>query len=204
MSEEIYEVKFDSGLDLSQANLLDGFSFPWKEEDSPETTFRAVWNERVFSFRFDVEDADIVLAENEDTGSAALGSDRVELFFATTPDLKESYYGAEMDPVGRCFDYQASYYREIDSSWSFDSLTFGGRIRESGYSVSGQIHMEELKDLKLITDQVILGGIFRAEFSREEKGVVQEDWISWIDPKTEKPDFHVPSAFGKLQLLAPR
>ena len=203
MRPEVYEVKCDRGLDLSQAHVLDRFSLPWREVECPTPHFRAVWNERVFSFRFDVTDNNIVLGESEDAGEAALRSDRGELFFATKPDLKEPYYGAEMSPAGRVYDYKATLYREIDPTWSFETLTFGGRIRAEGYSVSGQIRLEVLQDLVLISDGAMRSGIFRAEFSQEGEGAVQEDWISWIDPGTEKPDFHVPSAFGSLLLLAP-
>ncbi|MEM1441736.1 MAG: sugar-binding protein, partial [Verrucomicrobiota bacterium] len=145
-----YQVRFDGGLDLTKAEPLTDFSFPWLKTPCPETAFRAVWNGLVLSFRFDVVDDDLVLAEKEDPGEGALGSDRVEIFFASSADLESPYYGAEMDPSGRVYDYKATHYRNIDPGWSFSTLIFGGRIHESGYRVSGQIRIEELEKLDLL------------------------------------------------------
>lgn len=62
-------------------------------------------------------------------------------------------------------------------------------------------------------------GLYRAEFSHDRSGkpVEQretihnrgrrldgpppiEEWISWVDPKTPEPDFHVPSSFGWMEI----
>ncbi|MEM9016918.1 MAG: sugar-binding protein, partial [Verrucomicrobiota bacterium] len=159
----------------------------------------AVWNKQWLCFSFEVEDDDIVLFESDDPEEAALGSDRVELFFATDETLAGPYYGAEMDPAGRVFDYRAKFYREIDGGWSFSTLEFGGDISEGGYRVDGRIQIEELKDLNLLRENRIVAGVYRAEFSRGSNGI-QEDWISWVDPETEQPDFHVPQSFGVFHL----
>ena len=67
----------------------------------------------------------------------------------------------------------------------------------------------------------ILCGLYRAGFSHDRSGkpaVVQEtinnqgrkppeglppieEWMSWIDPNTPEPDFHVPSSLGHLELV---
>ena len=63
-------------------------------------------------------------------------------------------------------------------------------------------------------------GLFRAEFDHDRSGrpVVQrpsihngglrfdgpppiENWMSWVDPRTVEPDFHVPTAFGWLEIV---
>ncbi|MDF1657828.1 MAG: sugar-binding protein [Verrucomicrobiales bacterium] len=196
-----YQVKYEGGLDLSRGERLSDFSFPWSSRQCPATSFRAVWNERVFAFKFEAEDDDLVLSEAVDPGKAALGSDRVELFFASSSDLEKPYYGAEMDPEGRVYDYAATTYRQINPAWSFSTLIFSGRIFESGYSVSGQIQLEELQDLDLLDKEKMTVGVYRAEFSHHREGGIDEDWISWIDPGTEKPDFHVPSSFGEFHLV---
>ena len=48
--------------------------------------------------------------------------------------------------------------------------------------------------------QFLQAGLFRAEFSHGDgNSPVIEDWIAWVDPGGETPDFHVPSAFGVLE-----
>jgi len=197
----VYQVNYESGLDLSRGDRLSDFSFPWLSRECPATSFRAVWNERVFAFRFEAEDHDLVLGEGGDSGKAALGSDRVELFFASSPDLEKPYYGAEMDPAGRVYDYAATTYRQINPRWSFSTLIFSGRIHDSGYVVSGQIELEDLRKLDLLVENKMTVGVYRAEFSHHREGGIDEDWISWIDPGTEKPDFHVPSSFGQFHFI---
>ncbi|MHB8897129.1 MAG: carbohydrate-binding family 9-like protein [Thermoguttaceae bacterium] len=42
-------------------------------------------------------------------------------------------------------------------------------------------------------------GIYRAEFRHTGGGNWAESWISWVDPQTPEPDFHVPGSFGTLR-----
>lgn len=41
-------------------------------------------------------------------------------------------------------------------------------------------------------------GMLRVKL-REGPPPIQE-WISWVDPATTEPDFHVPAAFGWLEI----
>jgi len=197
---KIYEVKYSEKLEMSSGVLLEDFSCPWKDGPIPETKFRAVSNESVLKFQFDVEDHDLVLGENPDSGEAALGSDRVELFFATSPDLSTPYYGAEMDPRGNVYDYEGLYHRQINPSWSFETLSFSGSFRDHGYSVVGTIALDELKKLGCLQGGELITGVYRAEFSHGRDEEIIQDWICWVDPEVEIPDFHVPSSFGRFKL----
>ena len=195
-----YPVHYSADLDLESASVLEDFCFPWLDLPCPWTSFRAVWNHEVLRFRFEVEDDDLVLDETGEPHAAALGSDRVELFFATSADLSTPYYGAEMEPRGSVYDYKALYHRQFDDSWKFDGLTFAGEILEGGYLLEGSIPLEELRELGCLKGNEMIAGVYRAEFSNGPAGVVQ-NWISWIDPQVEIPDFHVPSSFGKFAFL---
>lgn len=192
-----YRVNYSADLDLTKGSLLDEFSLPWNERDCPRTEFRAVWNEERMRFRFDVEDEDIVLNDSTDKDTAVLGSDRVELFFAADAELKNHYYGAEMDPRGWVYDYRAKLYRQIDDGWVFPGLSTEGSVNSNGYSLEGAIRIDVLKELGLLESDEMVTGIYRAEFSHGSDGIIEE-WMPWVDPGTEAPDFHVPSSFGKF------
>lgn len=196
-----YEVQFSESLRTGEGNLLDDFTFPWLDRPTPRTEFRAVWNHDRLAFAFDVDDDDIVLPEADDPGEGALGSDRCEIFVAPNAELTKPYYGAEMDPSGRVFDYRAKYHREFDPAWSFATLEFSGAIREGGYAVTGSLALEELRDLGCLVDGGMIAGVYRAEFSHGEGGAVDENWIAWVDPGGETPDFHVPGSFGRFRFL---
>lgn len=196
-----YPVAFSPSLDPERGEALTDFCFPWLEKPAPRTEFRAVYDDSWLVFRFEVEDEDLVIAESEDPGEGALGSDRVELFFSPSTDLRPHYFGAEMDPSGRVFDYRAVHHRQFDPSWSFSSLAFAGAITPGGYRVDGRIELGELRDLGLLRDGRLVAGVYRAEFSHFESGI-REDWISWVSPDSPTPDFHVPSSFGQFQFLS--
>jgi hypothetical protein len=184
------------------AVLLNDFQFPWLEQAAPSTEFRALYNQEYLFFQFKVVDEDIVLGEDSVDSQAALGSDRVELFF-TTNDSINPYYTLEMDPKGRIFSAKARFYRQIDNDWRWPGLEVAGSITEDGYILEGMIPLQSFADLNLwqnAEQKQLACGVFRAEFSHADDGTINHNWISWIQPDSPKPDFHIPSAFGKWVL----
>tara|TARA_R110002096_G_scaffold119826_4_gene259645 strand:+ start:1010 stop:1609 length:600 start_codon:yes stop_codon:yes gene_type:complete len=192
-----YPVQYSADLDLIEGVCLSDFQFPWLERKCPETEFCAVWNAEWFKFQFQVEDHDIVMFEGANRDESVLGSDRVELFFATDALLKGPYYGLEMDPRGWVYDYSARHYRDFDPSWIMPNFELSAEVIEAGYSVEGKIGLETLRGLGCLVDGEMVTGVYRGEFSHSDKGD-QHDWISWVNPGTESPDFHLPESFGKF------
>ncbi|MTC42683.1 endoxylanase [Providencia sp. wls1921] len=185
-----------------QAEVLTDFTYPWENETPPKTDFRALWSDNALYFRFIADDKDIQLGKDADKDQAVLDSDRVELFFATSPELKP-YYTAEMDPSGRTFDAKANFYREVDPSWNWQTLKTVGQITPEGYVLTGKIDLDEFTKLNLWQDndkKTLMCAILRGEFSAGEPKQVRK-WISWIKPDSVKPDFHIPSAFGSCKLV---
>ena len=179
---------------------LDSFIFPWQDRPVPPTHFYALHNQTHFYFKFEVEDADIILAENEIQNLAVIGSDRVELFFAANDSLNP-YYQLEMDPRTWVFSAKSHLYREVDDSWDWEGLKTFASISEKGYILEGRIPMESFSTLALWQDlekSRLLCGVFRAEFEQGDEEEVKHNWISWIQPDSPTPDFHIPSAFGIL------
>ncbi|WP_369308290.1 carbohydrate-binding family 9-like protein [Providencia rettgeri] len=185
-----------------QAEVLTDFIYPWEKETPPKTDFRALWSDEALYFRFIADDKDVQLGDNVDKDQAVLDSDRVELFFATSPELKP-YYTAEMDGKGRTFDAKANYYREVDPSWNWETLQTVGEMTPNGYVVTGKIDLDEFTRLNLWQDkdqQTLMCAILRGEFSAGEEKQVRK-WISWVKPDSVKPDFHIPSAFGTCKFV---
>lgn len=177
-----------------------GFSFPWQEREAPATEFRALMDDTNFYFAFRVEDADIVIDGGDDERAVARG-DRVELFFTRDPSL-EDYVCFEIDPSGRVLDYRAATYREFDREWDLPALVVAAVLTETGYVVEGSIPHAGFHDagLPTLADQgKILTGVFRAEFSHRDESEPRAEWISWVEPISQEPDFHIPSAFGWLE-----
>ena len=188
------------------ANVLPHFSFPWIQRSPPATEFRALWNEQHLYFRYDISDTDVVLGNGANAMEKVIGSDRVEIFFSTGPDLKP-YYGIEIDPRGEVLGYEASFHRQLNFEWSCDGLDVAASLTDAGYLVEGRIPIATFKTLNCLHQDndgdYLIAGLYRAEFSHDPNGgPVIEDWMSWIDPDVASPDFHVPTSFGTIRLVA--
>ncbi len=184
----VYHVRRAESPDFSQAELLSDFTFPWIDRSPPRTEFRAVHDGGHFHFQFEVDDEDIVLGETID-------SDRVEIFIAIDDQLSP-YYGFEMDPGGGVLDYKAVFHRQFDFDWTLPEWKTGGELFDGGYRVTGSVPLAILESLGCLRDGRMMAGAYRAEFSRGADGEVIQDWMSWIDPETLQPDFHVPTSLG--------
>ncbi len=191
----------DSGLNWSAADLLTDFTFPWEKRTAPPTEFRALWDETHLHFRFDCVDEDLVLPDAPAAKDRVLGSDRVEIFF--TPDLSlKPYYCLEMSPRGDVLAYEANFYREINWSWQCDGLQLSANIEGNRYTVTGSLPLDILRALNVLKpgSSEIFAGLYRAEFHHRADGTVHSGWMPWVNPQTERPDFHVPASFGVLTL----
>jgi hypothetical protein len=179
------------------------FSFPWADEPAPRTVFRAHTDGGLLHFAFDADDADVIVSEDWGGESTVDGEDRVEIFFAKDPGLAD-YWCIEIDPLGRVHDYHARHYRVFDGEWDCPGLKTEGNITPAGYAVRGSIPLATLSELTgrpIGRGSELRVGLFRAEFRGEGPaacGEADDNWISWVRPAVEKPDFHVPDAFRTI------
>jgi hypothetical protein len=185
------------------ALVLTDFSFPWTNRAPLVTEFRALWDARNWYFRFDVTDDDVVLGDGANAKEKVIGSDRVEIFFSTGPDLSP-YYALEIDPRGEVLDYQAKYYRHMNWDWTCAGLVVATALTARGYVVEGSVPRATFEQLNCLhrdsEGNYLHAGLYRAEFSHDPAGgPVREDWMSWVDPHVESPDFHVPTSLGVIR-----
>jgi hypothetical protein len=199
------EINVDGALnepDWNNARSQTDFSFPWEHEVAPFTEFRALCDDGCFYFSFTAYDGDVIVEEKFDTESVVAAEDRVEIFFACDDKLKE-YFCLEVDPLGRVLDYAAFYYRRFDSSWDLPGVHTAASITDEGYTVEASIPLKSLEAVGLPTlgpGRLLKAGLFRADFNHGLNSKPKEQWISWVAPATERPDFHVPSAFGCFRI----
>ncbi len=203
------------------AHVENRFAFPWKQIAAPLTEFRALCDDAFLYWTFRVHDEDVVVLDTLRDKQDVVLEDRVEMFFSRDDRMSE-YYAIEVDPQGRTYDYRGWYYRQFDPTWSWPGLETKGTLQQQGYVVEGRIPLASFEALgfsPLRPGAKIRCGLYRAEFSHDRSGrpVIQqeslhtqgrraegsppiEDWISWVDPGTPQPDFHVPSSLGWLQI----
>lgn len=181
----------------TKAAKINSLINPWNKEVAPPTTFAMLKDGQFVYFYFDAKDDDMVVkADFKDERDVEV-EDRVELFFSKDPGMK-AYYGFEMDPQGKTLSYRAAYYRQFDYNWEPpDRFKTAAHIYEGGYIVEGMIPVEFLRGLS--ETNVILTGIYRGEFSKGDTAII-ENWMTWVNSKTQIPDFHVPASLGKIIL----
>lgn len=189
------EIKVDGVIDKKewqQAIVIENLLSPWDTDYQDKTTFRVFASNVYFNFFFHVEDSTFITVPYEKELSVAEG-DRVELFFSKDTTLTK-YYCIEIDMRGKILDYSAKYYREFNEDWNFESKKVAAKITGTGYIVEGKISFEELKELGIANPFYL--GVFRADYKSHKSDDIT--WFSWIKPSSSQPDFHIPSAFGKI------
>ncbi|WP_233588599.1 MULTISPECIES: sugar-binding protein [unclassified Flavobacterium] len=181
----------------AEAQILTDFCSPWNTKKVTETTFKALWNRDKLFFNFTVLDTEIHI-EKQDESFESIGiSDRVELFFRTDNGLNP-YYCLEIDTSGRIMDFIAYPNKNFDFSWNWpkNDLVVKSSVQANTFMVEGSISIESLKSLNLIKNNIIETGVFRAKYSKAQNECYEPNWITWVNPNTETPNFHIASSFG--------
>jgi len=204
----------------TQATVEGHFIFPWKQTPAPPTSFRALWDDANLYFSFQVQDTDIFVLDKWRGEEDAVFEDRVEIYLCRDERMGD-YFCLEVDSRGRVFDYRGTYYRRFDPNWNLPGLEAKASPLPDGYEVEGRIPFENLTALGFPAPAPgvrIRCGLYRAEFSHDRSGQPVEPresihnlgrqmdgpppleaWMSWVDPETKEPDFHVPASLGWLE-----
>ncbi|PJB19099.1 MAG: endoxylanase [Flavobacteriaceae bacterium CG_4_9_14_3_um_filter_33_16] len=184
-----------------KANILSYFHSPWEAIKDTETKFKALCDGDSLYFCFEVLDDTIHIDETDDSFHSINVSDRVELFFRSNASLNP-YYCLEIDPTSRIMDFKAYPNKNFDFNWNWphEGLLVNSSFNPQGFCVEGKISIASLKELNLIHDGKIETGIYRAKYYKTKKNDFEPIWLTWINPKTETPNFHISSSFGVLKL----
>lgn len=185
----------------NQANSLTDFDSPWDEEKIKPIEFKALYDTKTLYFCFTVQDAEIHVDTTDNTFKSINDSDRVELFFRSNK-LMNPYYCLEIDPLSRIMDFKASPNKEFDFDWHWpsDAIEVKSSIESTHFTVEIAISLASLSQLGLLKDGEIETGIYRAKYNKKENGNFEPTWITWVNPKTETPNFHTATSFGLLKL----
>lgn len=185
----------------NQAEILTDFTSPWSANLPSKMEFKALWDGVNLFFCFTVFETLIRIDKKDDSIQSIGNSDRVELFFRPDNSLNP-YYCLEIDIAARIIDFVAYPDNNFDFEWNWPQghLEVKSSIQDQSYSIEGSISISSLKMLNILNDNKIETGIFRAKYNEIEKSIFEPTYISWVDPNTNTPNFHLPSSFGILHL----
>lgn len=184
-----------------KANCLTDFTSPWNNDPVLKIEFRALWDLDYLYFNFQVFDSEVYIDRKDNSTDSICNSDRVELFFRKNEKLSP-YYCLEMDVDARILDFEAYPNWNFDYNWRWPEkqLEIQSVKGQKSFTVGGRISIASLKELDLIQANIIEAGVYRAKFSKDENGNYEPTWITWVDPNTAEPNFHIASSFGRFIL----
>ena len=214
MDTPVYKVKKATEVTLSGnvddpqwnvANNLTDFKSPWDNKTVDPISFRALYDEEYLYFSFIVADNEVYTDLKDDSKESIAQSDRVELFLRSDYSL-DPYYCLEIDTQPRVMDFLARPNRNFDLGWSWPAagIEVKSAIDEQKFSVEGKLSLASLKALNLLKQDeegyYLEVGVYRAKYTRETTGQNKATWITWVDPQTEYPEFHIKDSFGVFRL----
>jgi len=181
------------------------FHSPWRDTPFGPTRFRAIADSAWLYFNFEVADSLLVALPFAQESDVASG-DRVEIFLSADSTLG-NYYCLEMGPRGDVLDYRAAYYRQFDDTWDLPALAVATQATTGGYVVEGRIPLRFLRglseDIPPTGTFTLYMGLYRAEYDKAHTEADPVQWLTWIDPNTADPDFHVGASFHPIQIQEP-
>lgn len=183
-----------------QAAEAVSFCADWQgknEDPSRQTQVRALWTPTILYLRFECRYRELFFfQDSEENGRRDQLWDR---------DVAEAFL--QPDPL------RARYYRELEVSpngmWvDLDISPEGRRDLESGLTRSVWLDRErhtwaaELAiPMRALTEKFDPGAEWRVNFFRVEGTQEPRFYSAWRATQTPQPNFHVPSAFGRLRFL---
>jgi len=186
----------------NQAEVLTDFTSPWDDTVPEKIELKALWDTEYIFFCYTVYDANVHIDRQDDSIDSIGESDRVEIFFRTDTALNP-YYCLEIDPTPRLMDFKASPKKKFDFDWNWpkNDLIIKSTIKEDHFIVEIAISIQSLKNFDLIKDNCIEAGFYRAKYTQQENKLFEPTWITWVNPDTETPNFHIAGSFGLLTLV---
>jgi hypothetical protein len=148
---------------------------------------------------FQVEDQNLLIKDSIINESGIVAEYRVEFYFSKNNKMDE-YFCIEIDPLGRVLDYKASYYRKFNNQWNIDGIIFGSKVYPKSYHLEISIPLKSITKMGIDISTDFYVGLFRADLENSVLGSKgNENWLSWINPKTPEPYFHIPGTLGIFQ-----
>jgi hypothetical protein len=192
-----------------QAPSAGDFHFNWwKEGEKEQTVAKILWDDENLYVGYYCNDKHIAAEVIERHGPVSL-DDSVEIFLSPNPAKIRNYYGFEMNVIGTMLNFiRADWYQG-----PFNSEPEGVRLRTSHYGV--RVKHDSPDDQHWILEVAIPlknfardaahtppreGDEWRLNLNRAG-GKTNAQYSTWSPVKTERPNFHVPEAFGWVRFV---
>jgi hypothetical protein len=120
--------------------------------------------------------------------------DCVELFFTPDPSHPRRYFETEIGPFGHFLDVAV----DLDAHKSDTSWSSGAHIATTQEPAAHTAVIEAQLTAADLVKALVPGAHLPLGLYRMEGVNPSRAYLAWSPPRTPKPDFHVPEAFGTL------
>lgn len=174
----------------------------WSGEKVPkERRFSVVllWSGMTLYIRFEAGQAEPVAASNEpNLTKKTIGlweRDVCEIFIAPDRNTPRRYFEFEVAPTGEWLDLDIDLTSgDRITDWDYNSgMEAAARIEDAKVTMAMKLPWKAFGRKPKLGD-VWLGNIFRCVGAGESRG-----YLAWRPTMTERPNFHVPEAFGEFE-----
>ncbi|XXX77588.1 DUF362 domain-containing protein [Sorangium sp. So ce134] len=162
------------------------------------TRARFLWSEAGLHALFELSSAGLNTDRSKPVGEERKGlykEDCIELFLTPNPVAPKRYFEVEIGPFGHFFDIAVDRGARLeDTAWSSGATI---ATRQSAKERTAVI--EALLAAPGIVNALAPNARLPMNLYRME-GKEPRRYLAWSPPRTSKPNFHVPEAFGTLVL----
>ena len=168
-------------------------------DEQRETEVRVLWSSQTLYLRFECRYRELFLFDDSDPNGRRdhlWDRDVAEAFLQPDPSRERYYKEFEVSPHGMWID--------------LDIFPGGSSDLKSGLRKSVVLDEKEHRwtaelaiPLKSLTQNFDPRAIWRANFYRVEGTKEPRTYMAWQPTNSPEPNFHVPSAFGRLRFAGP-
>jgi alpha-galactosidase len=173
----------------------------WSGEEAPvkrHAEARLLWSDEALCVRFvccQSEPLNLSTTPRKDQKTIGLWDrDVCEIFIAPDANRPEHYFEFEAAPTGEWLDLAIRWKPvERETEWDFHSgMTAAAIIGGISVWIAMRIPWKALGHTPKVGERW-RGNLFRCVGAGETRG-----YLAWRPTRTERPDFHIPKAFGEI------
>jgi alpha-galactosidase len=160
-----------------------------------ETQVRVLWSDTTLYLRFECRYRELfVFSDSDPSGRRDQLWDRdvAEAFLQPDPSRERYYREFEVSPNGMWIDLDIFPGGLADLK---SSLRHSVVLNEKSHTWAAELAIP----IKVLTPDFDPSAVWRANFYRVEGKTEPRAYLAWQPTGTPEPNFHVPSAFGKLR-----
>lgn len=174
------------------------FSADWQGRNpDPEraTEVKALWSPETLYLRFECRFRQLYLFEDSEPSGRRdhlWERDVAEAFLQPDPSREKYYREFEISPNGMwiALDVFPGGIADLKSG-----LQRSVALDEKAHAWAAELAIP----MKALSEKFDTGSVWRANFYRVEGRTEPRSYMAWQPTRTPEPNFHVPSAFGKMR-----